>query len=269
MDGQTAARVVGQPASRTGGYGGGVANVVVGEVIPRLLLNRRVGGPERRPTQAHVETLVRLALSRDPVAAGAQVTALREGGVTCESLLHDLITPAARRLGDYWSADAADFVEVALACARLSGIVRGFGGEATREAPDAAPRALIATPPCERHGLGAMIVAQSFRAAGWRVTEAPGATEGELSALLEGTAYDLLGLSASGATAAGSAAGMVEALRARSRRRGLIVAIGGPGFADPAVAASVHADFHAIDGRDAVIRAAALLSAGPAMENMA
>jgi methylmalonyl-CoA mutase cobalamin-binding subunit len=246
-----------------------MADVVVGEVIPRLLLNRRAPGPERRPTQAHVETLVRLALSRDPVAAGAQVAALREGGVPVDSLLHDLIAPAARRLGDYWSTDAADFVEVALACARLSGIVRGLGGEAMRDAPDAAPRALIATPACERHGLGAMIVAQSFRAAGWRATEAPGADAGELAEMLAATRYELIGFSASGAPAAEMAIGMIEALRRASRKGGLIVAVGGPGFADPARALAAGADFHALDGRDAVMRATCLLSAGPAAENIA
>ncbi len=245
---------------------GGVAGVVADEVIPRLLLNRREPGPQRRPTQAHVETLVRLALSRDPAAAGAQVAALREGGATVESLMHDLIAPAARRLGDYWTADAADFVEVALACARLSGIVRSLGGEASRDAPDAAPRALIATPARERHALGAMIVAQSFRAAGWRVTEVPGAGPDELAGTLGGQRFDLLGLSASGPAVAAEIAAMVAPLRAASRRAGMIVAIGGPGFADPALVAAAGADLHALDGRDAVIRASALLSALPTAE---
>lgn len=273
MDGHSTMRVGGREAAPGYGLGFGsavgVAEVVVGEVIPRLLLNRRAAGPERRPTQTHVETLVRLTLSRDPVAAGAQVAALREGGVPVDSLLHDLIAPAARRLGDYWAADAADFVEVALACARLSGIVRSFGGEAMRDAPDAAPRALIATPACERHGLGAMIVAQSFRAAGWRATEAPGASVEELSARLSGAGHELIGFSASGPPAAEMAIGMIGALRKASRRGGLIVAVGGPGFADPARAIAAGADFHALDGRDAVMRAASLLSAGPAAETIA
>jgi methylmalonyl-CoA mutase cobalamin-binding subunit len=269
MDGHSAMRVGGRNAAQVYRSVGGVADVVVGEVIPRLLLNRRAPGPERRPTRAHVETLVRLALSRDPVAAGAQVAALREGGVPVDSLLHDLIAPAARRLGDYWSSDAADFVEVALASARLSGIVRSFGGEASRDAPDAAPRALIATPACERHGLGAMIVAQSFRAAGWRATEAPGAAAGELADSLAATDYALIGFSASGPTAAETVVAMIGALRGASRNGGLLVAVGGPGFADPARALAAGADFHALDGRDAVMRAASLLSAGPAAENIA
>jgi methylmalonyl-CoA mutase cobalamin-binding subunit len=269
MDGHSMMRVSGRDAGHGYAAARSVADVVVGEVIPRLLLNRRAPGPERRPTQAHVETLVRLALSRDPVAAGAQVAALREGGVPVDSLLHDLIAPAARRLGDYWSSDAADFVEVALACARLSGIVRSFGGEAMRDAPDAAPRALIATPACERHGLGAMIVAQSFRAAGWRATEAPGATAQELSDSLAAAGCELIGFSASGAPAAEMAIGMIGALRRASRKGRLIVAVGGPGFADPARALAAGADFHALDGRDAVMRAACLLSAGASAENIA
>jgi len=69
-----------------------LANLVESEVIPRLLLSRRANPADRRPSAAHVETLARLALSRDPGAAAAQVMSLRETGMPVEVLLNDLIT---------------------------------------------------------------------------------------------------------------------------------------------------------------------------------
>jgi methanogenic corrinoid protein MtbC1 len=262
----------GRSGRHTGGHTGAgaeasgrVAALVADEVIPRLLLSCRANAADRRPGAAHVETLARLALSRDPVAAGAQVAALIDGGLGVETALNDLIAPAARRLGDYWHTDAADFVEVALATQRLVSIVRGLGARIDQTTPPArrAPRALIGSPEPERHALGAMIVALTLRARGWRVREAPGASAADFSRLVARERFDLAGLSAASERALGPLAAAVAAIRSASANPRILVAVGGPAFAGSADAATaIGADFGAQDARDAAARAEALLSHG-------
>lgn len=237
-----------------------MADLLAGAVIPRLLVSCRSNQTPRQPTPAHVDTLARLSLSRDPTAAGAQIAALAQSGVRLDSLLHDLIAPAAVRLGEYWHADSADFVEVALAMTRLVAIVRGLGAEAAREVPADAPVALVTTPAIERHALGSLIVAQSFRGAGWQVREVPGADPGQLCRIVATDRVDLVGLSVGSATAAAILPETVSRLRRASRNRRLIVAVGGPAYlADPGILDRAGADFAASDGREAVVRAQELL----------
>lgn len=241
---------------------GRVADVVESEVIPRLLLTCRARTADRRPSPAHVETLARLALSRDPTAAGAQVNALRETGVALDALLNDLIAPAARKLGEFWHADSIDFVEVALAVARLTQIVRGLAAHADRDLPASAPRALIGSPAVERHALGAVIVAQSFRASGWRVTEAPGADADAFVAAAASEKLDLLGVSVCSERALGALGDTIARVRAAALNPRMLIAVGGPALMlDPEAPARTGADFSASDGREAVARAHALLSA--------
>ena len=258
----------GQPVA--GSMGSPVAaldGIVADAVIPRLLVTCRANATPRQPTAAHVETLARLALSRDPTAAGAQVTALARSGVALDSLLHDLIAPAACRLGEYWHADSVDFVEVALAMTRIIGIVRGLGAEAVRDVAPDAPLALITTPVVERHALGSLIVAQSFRGAGWRVREVPGAETDQLVAAVADEPVHLLGLSVGSTGAVASLAPAIARIRRASRNRRLIVAVGGPAYrSDPAALDAVGADFGAADGREAVVRAKELLLSREAPE---
>jgi methanogenic corrinoid protein MtbC1 len=265
------ARPAGDAAARDGAASdraahdpaGSVADLVESEVIPRLLLTCRAKTSDRRPSPAHVETLARLALSRDPAAAGAQVNALRETGVALDALLNDLIAPAARKLGEFWHADSIDFVEVALAVARLTQIVRGLAAQVDRDLPASAPRALIGSPAVERHALGAVIVAQSFRAAGWRVTEAPGADADAFVAAAASEKLDLLGVSVCSERALSELGDTIARVRAAALNPRMLIAVGGPALMfDPEAPARTGADFSAADGREAVARAHALLSGG-------
>lgn len=237
-----------------------LSDFVTAAVIPRLLVTCRNNAAPRQPTAAHVDTLARLALSRDSGAAASQIAALAESGVRIDSLLHDLIAPAARRLGEYWHADSADFVEVALAMSRLTTIVRALGSEAARDVPHDAPLAVIATMAVERHGLGSLIVAQSFRGAGWRVRETPGADIERLTKAVAAESVQLVGLSVGSAASAACLPETIGRIRNASRNRRMIIAVGGPAYiADPTSVMAAGADFAAADGREAVMRAQQLL----------
>lgn len=238
-----------------------LVELVESEVIPRLLLSRRANAAERRPSAAHVETLARLALSRDPGAAAAQVFALRETGMPVEVLLNDLITPAARRIGDFWVADSVDFVEVALATGRLVAVVRGLGAQGEAKAAAGAPCALIATLGSERHGLGALTAAQTLRCGGWRVREAPGVAPNALIALASRGQFDMIGISLGGDRGIDGVIRLIARLRRASRNRRAAIAVGGPAcHADPELAARLGADFGAASGREALAKAQAHLN---------
>ncbi|MGT2486179.1 B12-binding domain-containing protein [Methylobacterium oryzae CBMB20] len=52
------------------------------------------------------------------------VRALLEEGLSLDALLLDLFAPAARRLGQLWEEDEADFLDVAAALGRLQSLTR-------------------------------------------------------------------------------------------------------------------------------------------------
>lgn len=267
MDGMTAARgierqMIGGQMDRSAGSDLRLARLVQTEVIPRLLLSRRLPDDARRPTGMHVETLTRLSLSRDPTAAAAQVAALREAGASVGALVNDLIGGAARRLGALWTADAIDFVDVAAATGRLSTIARTLGAGGPPPA-QGAPAALLATLETERHGLGLSVFATVLRGAGWRVVEAAGADHAALLALAAAGGWRLIGLSVgrSDAGAPEAVAAAIAAMRAVVPDHDAIFAVGGPAcLQDAGFAARVGADFGASEARDALGMVQALLS---------
>jgi len=216
----------------------GVARIVESEVIPRLLKARLRHGGEPTPTEAHVQTLAQLALSRDGAAADAQVFALKAGGMSSATLLDRVIGPAARRLGDLWHSDALNFVDVALACGRLTAIVRRLGAETEVAVEAAAPQALVVTLEMERHGLGAMVFAHHLRAAGWAVCESPGADRETLRRLAGAARWNMVALSVGSDRYAGAVKAAITAVRAAARPARPFVVVGGaavtrsPGFAE-------------------------------------
>lgn len=240
-----------------------VFELVQTEVIPRLLLSRRSAETARQPTIAHVETLARLSLARDGAGVWAQVSALRDAGAPLSALFGGLIGPAARRLGEMWKSDAADFVQVALGCGRLGVAARRLGAEAEAAPAAGAPRLLIATLETERHTLGAGMVAESMRSAGWSVSEAPATRPEELCAMASEIAYDVIGLSVGGDAGHAHARGAISALRAVSGAHGArrpLIMVGGPALAScPTLAPSLGADAAASDGVSLMMAARAHL----------
>src|SRR5690349_148610 len=89
-----------------------LSRVVETEVLPRLVRTRPATAPARpaavQPADDTTE-LVRLALSNDTACAVAFVERLQAYGANPEALFLGVLTAAARRLGELWMADRADF----------------------------------------------------------------------------------------------------------------------------------------------------------------
>jgi methanogenic corrinoid protein MtbC1 len=239
-------------------------------VIPRLLLACRpapapvaLNTPLPLPSDDDVTALIDLLLTENQPASTGFVDALRDVGISAESLYTDLLTPAARRLGVMWEEDVCDFADVTIAVGRLQRILRtlapAFVGQI--DPPRDAPLALLVQMPGEQHGLGLAMVAQYFARAGWNVLSEPVATRDELLALVRQESFAIVGISVSCSDRLEALAADIRAIRRASRNRAVGIMVGGPVFMEhPQLAAMVGADATASSGSEAVRQANQLVS---------
>ena len=242
---------------------------VENEVIPRLLMAKRQEPVAQDAAQTEqlrheqVDHLVTLVLDLDEGKAGDFVEAIREAGAPVESLFLDLLTPAARRLGQMWEDDTCSFSDVTIGMLRLGNVLRllsrAFAGD--REPSLARPSILLVQVPGEQHGFGLAMVTQFFRLAGWNVHQQPMATSTELTGLVRDNWYGIVGISVACSDRLESLAADIRSIRKHSRNRAIGVMVGGPPFiVHPQLAAMVGADATAPDGRTAVRQALGLVS---------
>lgn len=243
------------------------------EIIPRLLLAHRVGthvspsaappAEEGHPGADDVAEFVRLLLDHDTRVGFAYVDALRAQGTSVETLFLELLAPAARLLGELWKADVCDFTDVTIGLSRLQQLLHelspAFEDEAAREF--SGRRLLLATAPGEQHTLGLMMVEEFFDRAGWDCTSETGSGVDELARIVRRNHFDVVGLSVSCETLLGNLARAIQAIRASSRERSVIIMVGGQIFLDrPELVARLGADATAHDGREAVMQLRTLLA---------
>lgn len=245
------------------------------DMIPRLLLahGHRPGGigaagvPEVVSADIAAE-FAAATLTEDASALLARADALLETGVSVESLYLHLIAPAARQLGAWWDADACDFVDVTMGLWRCQEVVHAISARMPTATPlgTASRRVLMAPAPGEQHGLGAQMVADFFRRAGWLTWSAPAGTAEDLLALAAAQPFDVIGLTISAERHLPGVAPLLAQVRAVSSNPDLVILVGGGLFADnPALARQLGADGTAADGPGAVACAEVLLDrAAPA-----
>lgn len=241
---------------------------VAQDVIPLLVAMpwvRPAAPPESRRCVLDAGTVAQLVtLCLDPDARGVAtfVAGLHDRGVAAESLYVDLLTPAARRLGDMWAEDECSFVETTIGVLRLQNAQRalapGFVGEPS--ASVGAPRALLMPVPGEQHTFGLSMVVDFFCRAGWDARVDVFATDAQALRVVAAERADLIGLSFACDERVKAAERLIAGFRRVSSNPNLVVMVGGPSFlADPALAARVGADGTAADGHQAAVLAHALV----------
>lgn len=213
-----------------------------------------------------VSDLVRVALRQDVTAALQMAHRLQQSGVAVSDLLESWVLRAARALGAMWEADRCGFADVTVATGVLQRVVRAVEGDMSAAQPWALSRAprsiLLAAVPGSDHTLGLSIVATFFRAALWDVLEAPRTRHDELLDLAGRPGFDLIGLSAGASRDLPALTQTVQALRAGALTQELPILLGGPGLlTDEALALELDIDGVALDARDALTQAEALVSA--------
>ena len=243
-----------------------LAELIEGEIIPRLLVAHRADPPRARssaaitPVDAHA--FADLVLREEAYALIGHVEAVLARGATVESVLLDLLAPAARRIGEYWEQDACDFVDVTMGLWRLQEVVHELGSRAPPHSPCAVDerRALFALCPGEQHGFGLLMVEEFFRRAGWATCRLGAASQREIVELVRRRPFELIGLSVNCDHHIERVTGLIEAVRGAAADPAIAVMVGGRAFAQrPDLAMLVGADAAACDAREAVERAEILL----------
>ena len=94
----------------------------------------------------------------------------RQGQCLADIYLYG-ITESARLIGELWSSDEIDFVDSTIAYSRLHRVMHEFSPEFLSEGKSESNglSLLIMTEPGSHHGLGAFMLSEFFRHAGWRV----------------------------------------------------------------------------------------------------
>jgi MerR family transcriptional regulator, light-induced transcriptional regulator len=243
------------------------------EIIPRLMLAHAPPAkcpslPDlagRAPDAATVQEFTRLVIEEDAAVAVAYVEALRTQGTPLETLYMELITPAARRLGELWDADLCDFTEVTVGLWQLQQVLRGLSSAFREEErrPFNGRRMLLVPAPGEQHVLGIIIVGDYFRRAGWDVWGEPPATSDDLPGVVRNEWFDVVGLSVGCEVRVELLAAEIRNIRRASCNADVAVMVGGPLFNKyPDLVVAVGADATARDGRDAVEQAERLAERG-------
>lgn len=247
-----------------------LARVIEIDIIPRLLLaHRDQTGPIAVSAQpaasipaGYADQFAAATLTEEVAPLLARAETLMAGGVTVETVYLELLAPAARRLGAWWDEDACDFVDVTMGLWRIQEIVHALSALIPGIAPveGAARRALFAPAPGEQHGLGAIMVEEFFRRAGWQTWSAPALDEDELVALAAGRVFEIIGLTVSVHNHLPTLPRTIAAVRRASRNPDVVILVGGRVFVEqPGLAEEVGADGTAADGRLAVTLAETLL----------
>lgn len=247
----------------------GLVRTIETEIIPRLMLAHR-GVPDARPAAgegsvvpgaADVVELTRLILAHDAEVATSFAITLREQGSAVEALYLDLLAPSARRLGEMWDDDLCSLGDVTVGLWRLQQVAHALRGNyPDEEEPAGGRRILLVAIPGEQHTFGLSLVAEFFRRAGWSVQNEPLPTSRDLLALVRGTWFSVVGLSASSDTKLDGLASLILSVRRVSRNRAVRLMVGGRVFVDqPELVAQLGADASAADGKQAVAQAQNLL----------
>jgi len=229
------------------------------DVLPRLAAAHRGAGDAQRDVHPALDLLVADVLSDESAAALARIERLREAGDASADLLLDLVTPAARRLGEMWTADECSFVDVTVGLWRLQQIVGALGVPPHEAFGAPRRRVLLAAAPGEQHTLGLLMVAEFFRRAAWEVESLVGSGAEALLARVAAEPFAVVGLTAGSSPRLGAVGALIRALRQASANRQLVVLLGGPAFLErPELARELGADATAADGPGAVRRAESL-----------
>jgi len=140
------------------------------------------------------------------------------------------IAPAARLIGERWTADEFDFVHCTIAHSRLHQILYEFSGEFLSEAY-AEPNGLsllLMSEPGSQHGLGVFMVSEFFRQAGWTVTLAAPQDIAEFKRNFHSDWFDAVALSISTERHLDAVSKAVAQLQVSAVNPNLQIFVGGP-----------------------------------------
>ena len=213
--------------------------VLESHIIPRLVQAHRIGGE----SQAANDTASRL-LGEEVIVFGRfcadgrreqateLIARLRAEGLEPEDIFVELITPAARYLGQQWEEDRLGFPEVTVGLVLMHEVIHGMGYE-YHDGPQqggGVKRVMLASAPGSQHVLGLSIVSEFFRKAGWQVVLEVSPSQTELCHAVQNEWFDLVGISVALDSQLDALGALVGSLKGASRNPSTPVLLGGPVF---------------------------------------
>jgi methanogenic corrinoid protein MtbC1 len=210
-------------------------SAIESEVLPRLLSAQRASagvgelcGIASRPSPDDVASYVALIVADDMDQARAEAdrVIVQYGGR--DALLHDLLTPAARLLGEMWERDECDFMTVTLGVYRLNQVMKETATVGPEHHLCSYDHQILLVPaPGEQHGFGLAMVADVFREGGWCVRSGPAISRAQLLRLVRTEWFDVIALSASSDRSLDGLAACIRAVRNASCNSGAFIMVGG------------------------------------------
>jgi methanogenic corrinoid protein MtbC1 len=220
-------------------------------------------------TAGDLEAFSLLAIDADSDVLIEHLEVLIERGVSVDTILVDLLAPAARRLGSLWDEDRCSFVDVTMGLWRLQEALRELSSRlpTLQSAAHGAKRALFATMPGEQHSFGTVIIEDVFRRDGWATEMLTDCDQPGLLDALASQSFDMAGLTLSCEVDIGRLKSLILAMRSVSRNPRLSIMIGGHALAgDPTISTRVGADGTAPDAQRALALASRLVAVNACRE---
>lgn len=255
-----------------------LSTLIESEIIPRLMIAHAgdnfpgstvtASSPGSAPIlPGEVEALAPLALQIEADALLVHIEGVLARGVAFDTIMVDLLAPAARLLGEFWEDDRCDFVDVTMGLWRLQEVVHEIACRVPIERLHAAGgrRALFASMPGDQHSFGTVVIDELFRRDGWVTDRVADAETADLLKRASADWFDMIGLTISCDCHIGALPSVIVGLRSVSRNPRVCIMVGGRVFsADPELAVKVGADGTARDAKLALEVAGRLVRASDA-----
>jgi MerR family transcriptional regulator, light-induced transcriptional regulator len=188
-----------------------------------------------------------------------------EAGASFEDVVFDLIIPMAHRLGEAWNTDRLGFADVTVATSTLQVLTRRLDSLVEREMPLSSlpgKRLLMCAAPGDNHDIGAVLIEQIFRHAGFEVATLLGNSEEAILAAVSRMNADMVGISLGRSSLAPRLNDLIRQIRAQHPDRHIPILVGGSALMhDPQACFELDADALVSNARDAVEIGRALLCA--------
>lgn len=268
-------------APLTAGHGGSgsaanpaLQRTIESELVPRLLLAHRASpfhGYEPGRLLREVERLteedragfLEAVLGPDDDRPAELTRMLVSRGVPVEIIYLELVAPVARILGDMWTNDECDFLDVTIGTGRLQRVLReqSVGALTFPGTRRDRGRVLLSCIPGEQHTLGLYMVGDLFLRDGWGVQVMTPDQDGDVAAFVREERFDVMGFSVASESRLLRLRSEIAAVRRASRNPHLIILIGGRVIAEhPELVTRVGADGCVPSGADAPRQAGELLA---------
>lgn len=237
------------------------------DAVARLLIS----SPERdsgakgqaQISAAEIAAFAPLAVSLEAFDLLAEVDGFLARGFTAETIFVELLAPAARQLGEEWTADRLDFLDVTMALWRLQEVLREIASRSSPAISAGTNRRVLFSPlPGDQHAFGTAMIDECFTRAGWHSTLLVEPSRASLLSSLAGAEYDMVGLTVTCDCHIGQLTSLIVAMRNVSRNPNVRVMLGGRLLIDnPDLADQAGADAIALTALDALDLAERLVAA--------